>query len=115
MKVLVCGGRDFDNAPWLFGVLDEYHAKYKFTLLIHGGQTGADFLASLWAVEHRVPARAFEARWKTYGRRAGPIRNTKMLLEGKPDLVIAFPGGTGTANMVAQARSAKVEVLEIVP
>jgi hypothetical protein len=38
-----------------------------------------------------------------------------MLEEGKPDLVVAFPGGTGTANMVKQARAAGVEVLEVSP
>jgi hypothetical protein len=36
-----------------------------------------------------------------------------MLMEGKPDLVVAFPGGRGTANMIEQARKAGVEVLEI--
>jgi hypothetical protein len=115
MKVLVCGGRDFDNASWLFRTLDCYHAKYTFTQLIHGGATGADFLASLWAVENQVKARAFEANWALYGQRAGPLRNTKMLVEGKPDLVIAFPGGAGTADMVKKAKTAKVEVLEIRP
>jgi hypothetical protein len=35
-----------------------------------------------------------------------------MLEEGKPDLVVAFPGGRGTANMVKQARAAAVKVLE---
>jgi hypothetical protein len=38
-----------------------------------------------------------------------------MLDEGKPDLVIAFPGGRGTADMVKKARRAGVEVVEIAP
>ena len=33
-----------------------------------------------------------------------------MLAEGKPDLVVAFPGGAGTANMIEQARAAGVRV-----
>ena len=32
---------------------------------------------------------------------------------GKPDLVVAFPGGAGTLNMVMQARKAGVRVIEI--
>jgi hypothetical protein len=36
-----------------------------------------------------------------------------MLLEGKPDLVVAFPGGKGTADMVRRARKANVPVKEI--
>jgi UDP-N-acetylmuramoylalanine-D-glutamate ligase len=35
-----------------------------------------------------------------------------MLEREKPDLVVAFPGGRGTADMVAKARAAGVEVLE---
>jgi hypothetical protein len=36
-----------------------------------------------------------------------------MLAEGKPEMVLAFPGGRGTANMVKQARSAGVSVCEV--
>ena len=39
------------------------------------------------------------------------MRNARMLAEGKPDLVVAFPGGRGTADMVAQARKAGVRVV----
>lgn len=55
----------------------------------------------------------FEADWHTHGRAAGPIRNRRMIEEGKPDLVVAFPGGRGTANMVNQARAAGIEVREV--
>jgi ABC-type sugar transport system substrate-binding protein len=36
-----------------------------------------------------------------------------MLDEGKPDIVVAFPGGTGTADMVRRARKAGVVVIEV--
>ena len=36
-----------------------------------------------------------------------------MLDEGKPDLVIAFPGGKGTADMARRAREAGIEVIEV--
>ena len=57
-----------------------------------------------------MAALAYPANWKKHGRAAGPIRNKQMLEEAKPDLVIAFPGGAGTANMVKQAREAGVKV-----
>jgi predicted Rossmann-fold nucleotide-binding protein len=41
------------------------------------------------------------------------VRNRQMLTEGRPDLVVAFPGGKGTANMVALARKAGVEIVEV--
>ncbi len=51
------------------------------------------------------------AEWSKYGRRAGPIRNKQMLDVGKPHLVVAFPGGAGTANMVKQAKAAGVPII----
>lgn len=38
-----------------------------------------------------------------------------MIFEGKPDLVVAFPGGAGTADMVSRARRAGIDVLEPAP
>ena len=35
-----------------------------------------------------------------YGKRAASVRNAKMLRDGHPNMVIAFEGGTATANMV---------------
>ena len=56
---------------------------------------------------------AFPAEWKKHGKAAGPIRNRKMLQDGKPDLVLAFPGGRGTANMVELATDAGIRVMHV--
>ena len=113
MRVLVCGGRDFDDLPLLGDALERVHARHVITLLIHGGAQGADTAAHHWAAFKRVPVRVFHADWGQFGSGAGPIRNSKMLAEGKPEMVLAFPGGRGTANMVKQARSAGVSVCEV--
>jgi hypothetical protein len=110
-RVLVCGGRDFDDRAALDAALDRLHAQRRFTLLIAGGARGADTMAAKWASDRGVRTRIFMARWNIYGRAAGPIRNTRMLRKGRPDLVVAFPGGRGTAGMVALARDAGVEVV----
>lgn len=53
-------------------------------------------------------------KWgKQYNRNAGFTRNQQMLDEGKPDLVIAFPGGNGTAHMIKRSLLAGVEVIKI--
>ncbi len=57
----------------------------------------------------------FHAEWMKYGKAAGPIRNARMLAEGKPDLVVAFPGGRGTADMLRRVREAGIEVIEPLP
>jgi hypothetical protein len=110
MRVLVCGGRDFQDDAALVRVLDELHAERPFTLLIHGAARGADRMAGSWAAARGIPCQAFPADWERLQRRAGPERNGRMLREGRPDLVVAFPGGTGTADMVRRAGTAGVPV-----
>lgn len=111
MKVLVCGGRDFEDAALVERVLDSFHKQRGLTGIIEGGARGADTLGRLYGERHGVPVTTFHAEWKRLGRAAGPIRNKRMLDEGKPDLVVAFPGGHGTANMIWQAKADGVEVV----
>lgn len=113
MKILVCGGRDFDSVHLLHKTLDHFLKEYNFDTLIEGDARGADRMAGRWAIENNVECKVYPAKWQKYGNRAGPIRNLQMLDEGKPDLVIAFPGGEGTAHMVKIARGRGIRVLEI--
>lgn len=113
MKVLVCGGRRYSDAltlgSWLGGI-DKDHG---ISEIIEGGARGADFLARMFGEHRGIPVRTFDADWKLHGRAAGPLRNKQMLVEGKPDMVVAFPGGAGTLNMIEQARAAGIRVLEV--
>jgi len=113
MRVLVCGGRNFRFAALVADALDTIHAKTPITLLIEGGANGADHCASKWAESRCVPRMTFFADWKKFGKAAGPRRNKEMLWKGLPSLVVAFPGGTGTANMMKQATDAGVKVKAI--
>lgn len=112
MRVLVCGSRRFNDAltlgSWLGGI---HKNNGPITLLIEGGASGADFMARKFAEWASIPTQTFEAEWSRYGRRAGPLRNKRMIEEGKPDLVVAFEGGKGTADMVRQAEAAGIRVL----
>jgi hypothetical protein len=111
--VLVCGGRDYHDRDRIFFVLDLTHAANPIGYLIHGCASGADKMAETWAIQNRVPVERYPALWEEHGRRAGPIRNQLMLDDGKPDLVIAFPGGAGTADMVRRANVAGVPIVTI--
>lgn len=110
MRVLVCGGRSFSDWDLLCRVLDAQHEKHRIGVIIHGAYRGADTLADSWAICRGVGRDKYPADW-SFGKKAGPIRNQRMLDEGRPDLVLAFPGGRGTADMVARARNAGVEVV----
>lgn len=111
MRVIVCGGRDFNNVAYIWSKLDQLHAERRITAIMHGGAKGADSIAAEWAMTKPAIVRyVCLPNWEKYGKAAGPKRNARML-EWEPDLVVAFPGGRGTDNMVTQAKKAGVEVL----
>jgi len=114
MKILVCGGRDYSDQKRVFTELDAIHLAVTIDELIEGGANGADALGRTWALTHNIPVRTYFANWRVYGRGGGPIRNRQML-EENPDigLVVAFPGGKGTADMMALVRRRGIEVREV--
>jgi len=125
MRVLVCGGRTFSDLSkkkrgtpewdkadrervFIFDTLDRLAIEANENLTIISGKAkGADTSAAAYA---RITWRGLEeypADWENLGPAAGPIRNKQMIDEGRPDLVVAFPGGNGTADMVNKAKKAR--------
>jgi hypothetical protein len=129
MRVLVFGGRDWKNRKATYAILDELDSQYHFTTCIDGMARGADELAFDWALSRGVKTERYKADWdnvtrpgavvkhtrygKPYDALAGHVRNQKMLDEGLPDLAVAFPGGTGTADMTARCERAGVLVKKV--
>lgn len=119
-RIIVCGGRFFNDVALLWRSLDEIHNTTPITLLVEGASddvtgpyVGADFWAHQWALARQVPCLRQRAEWKKLGKRAGPIRNSEMLTRYLPDALVALPGDRGTADMVAKARRAGVKVIEV--
>lgn len=114
-RILVCGGRKYADLHALFKVLDQllHQGAEGAACVITGGAPGADSLAERWAKHRGIPLMVMPALWEKLGPSAGPIRNGWMIEFGKPDVVIAFPGGAGTKNMVARAKLAGIEVREV--
>lgn len=107
-RVLVCGGRDFDDHDRIHAVLSWI---IRPATLVHGDARGADRLAATcWMSHYDGVAEPHPADWRGQGRIAGIIRN-RLMLDLGADWVIAFPGGTGTANMVSIALKAGVRVM----
>lgn len=112
---LICGGRDFiDEVAFdlvMQGLIIQFGAPKR---IVQGGASGADTLGRKWAYSHNIKQIVtYKADWETHGKAAGPIRNKLMLDTEKPDKVIAFPGGRGTANMVTQSIKANVPVYKV--
>lgn len=114
MKILVCGGRDYNDRTSFYYYMDDIAKLYGRPItIIEGGARGADRMAQEFAKADGYDLETYPADWKKHGKAAGPIRNKQMLDEGKPDLVVAFPGGKGTQNMVEQAKKANIPVESI--
>lgn len=111
VRMLVCGGRDWDDELATELVLNFLHSKFEIVCVVHGDATGADNLAKQWANRHDVKQTPFIANWRLHGVTAGFRRNRCMLKHGNPDLVFAFPGGNGTEDMVEISNRARIPVL----
>jgi len=107
IRVIVCGGRDYANRSAVGGVLGILRDG---PTIVHGAAPGADSLAAEEAALRGLDVEAHPADWSTHGKAAGPIRNQRML-EAGAELVIAFPDGRGTADMVRRSREAGIVVL----
>lgn len=99
MKVIIAGGRDFNDMRILAQAIKD--SKFKITEVVSGAASGADRLGEYWANANDVPIRRFPAKWKILGRAAGPSRNREMARYA--DALIALPGGSGTNNMIYEA------------
>jgi len=87
MRVLCCGDRNWTSFEIIRRELEKFDNN---TVIIQGCANGADVMSRIMGRMLGYSVLDFPANWKKYGRSAGPIRNTQMLKEGKPDLVLAF-------------------------
>lgn len=128
-RVIVCGGRHYYDEVRLYQVLDAARERLGLSFVIEGGASGAAELARSWRLHRGVPGETYKANWGNiwrsgavvrrrgdgtqYDALAGHVRNQRMIDEGRPDLVIAFPGGRGTADMVRRAEAAGIRVIKV--
>ena len=112
LTVAVCGGRNYADAEQVFKSLDRVHAIAPIEVLIHGAAPGADTLAENWAKSREVNYVGIPAKWKKHGYPAGPIRNSEVVASSPLiHFLIAFPGGTGTADMVKKCEAREIPIL----
>lgn len=78
-------------------------------VVIHGGAKGADAMAAEWAAKNGYPVIEMKAAWTALGHKAGFVRNRWMVDWANPNLVISFPGGVGTADMLKLAKERQIE------
>ena len=114
MRLLVTGGRDYLDREAVRLALSEIHPLPE--ILIHGAARGADTLAADEAKKLGIPRKPYPANWRPNGildYGAGHKRNQQMIDEGKPTHLLAFPGGTGTADMTRRCVKAGIPVRRV--
>lgn len=126
MKVIIAGGRDFNDFEFVCEKLNMLPMQM-FTEIVCGKADGADALGEKWAKKWGIPVKEFPAPWddikdkpyyqlgtrhdgKQYWKAAGPYRNGQM--RNYADVLVAFWNGKskGTRDMINQMLEAKKEV-----
>lgn len=115
IKLIVAGGRDFNDYVLLKKTLDFYLQKVDDTNIeiISGKARGADSLGERYAEEHDIKVVGFPADWDSHGKSAGYIRNAQMRDYGTH--LIAFWDGKskGTKMMIELAKKANFRVVVV--
>lgn len=117
LRVLVCGDRNWANRKLIRSRLIITQIISNIEVLIEGECSGADRIAREEAEKLGIKVMPFPAKWSKYGRAAGPIRNQRMIDEGKPDLVLAFHNNLdksrGTKDMINRAQKAGIKFIVV--
>lgn len=119
-RVVVTGDRNWPDNGWfaikerMTSIADDALCAPEYVLIITGGARGVDTQADLCASILSYKTHVVHAEWDKYGKKAGPIRNIRMLEQYKPHLVLAFhndlENSKGTKHCVNQARAREIEV-----
>lgn len=112
VKVIIAGGREFDDYDYMRRCLDGLKAIYFDHIIevVSGAARGADKLGERWAEEQGFTIHSRPADWKRYKNRAGPIRNEEMADESH--VLCSFWDGDsrGTRHMIGAALRKGLEV-----
>lgn len=113
-RIIIAGGRDFDNYDQLCAFMDQYCLDSDLgpdnTDFISGAARGADWLGELWAINRGYKVMLFPANWTDHGKSAGYIRNKQMADEATALVAFWDGSGKGTGNMIWVATKAGLKV-----
>jgi len=109
MKIIIAGGRDFDNYEELKRRCDHYLKNQREVTILSGAAQGADELGERYAKEKGYKVEQHKAEWKR-GRQAGMLRNIQMA-KAAEGLIVFWDGESkGTAHMIKQAEKEGLKI-----
>lgn len=112
LRVIVCGGRDFNDKAMLSRVLWYVHERRGIAEVIHGGQRGAEQMANQWAFQMDIKRIEVRAEWSRHGSTKALVIRNRQMFALQPRGVIAFPGDRNSEAVVQSAREFHVPVLD---
>ncbi|SEB81322.1 Protein of unknown function [Rhizobiales bacterium GAS188] len=113
MRVIVCGSGHADYSHLVAFELTQLHERQPIRVLAHGGGQGVCAAAEEWARLNSVSVVRYPPNWVRLGKKAEAMRNEFMLEDSRPDMVIAFPGGDCTADLVRRALGHRLAVYSV--
>lgn len=108
LRVIIAGDREMTNQALVDEIIED--SRFVIAEVVSGGARGVDTCGENWAKRNKIPIKQFPARWREYGRGAGPIRNGQMAAYADALIAIPVPYSVGTRNMIKQAQDHKLEI-----
>lgn len=107
----ICGTRDYDNYEYFEKIINNWITKYgKIDKIVSGGATGIDSLAEKYAIIHKIPIIIHRAEWEKYNKKAGPIRNTKIVNDSTHLIACPSINSIGTYDTINKAKKKGIPI-----
>ena len=103
MKLIINGGRDFENYELAKQEFDKVFEHYNILEIVSGGARGSDKIGERLAKEYNIALKRFIPDWDGLGKKAGHVRNREM--GDYADALLSFWDGEskGTNGMIEYA------------
>jgi hypothetical protein len=108
MKTIIAGSRTIIDSAELEKAITL--SGFKIDTVLSGGATGPDTLGANWAKANNLPVKYFYPDWKTYGKAAGPIRNSEMITEAQAAIFLWDGISRGTKDCMTKAEKKGIPV-----
>lgn len=106
LKVLmVSGSRSITDKDFIWQCLNKINKEYEFDTILEGGAHGVDSLAHAYAVYMRINHFTIYPQWETYGKGAGRVRNSEMVVICNKGIAIWDGKSKGTKDTIDKLKS----------
>lgn len=109
-KIIIAGGRTFDNYDAMYRFMDAIINNEYTPIIVSGTANGADKLGERYANAKGYDIIRMPADWDKYGKSAGYKRNEQMALVADMAVIFWDKQSKGTKHMIDLANKHNLEV-----